>query len=724
MYRLSSLLLNSKENLEEVEIRLALTIMLKPQILSTAQSTCFTCDRVSSKKQEDNTSLRAQKERGLKYAEEQGFRVVKNYSFVESASKRNRPNFHEMMRKALKLDIDIVIFKTVDRLARNLPDVQLVLDFNYEHGREIHLYDDGLRLTPRMDSNDALNFMLKGVLAKGETDRMGQRIRRAYEFKAEHGIKPGKAVVGYRFDRKELKHEIDPEFAPVLNFLFGTFDKNDYSCQEMAELMNAQGHPTGLYGVAWTAQNLHKILRNPTYHGEFYHKGKLIRANPEHHDSYYPKSRFIQRMEKLARHRQGRKHRKLQDPLTRFLKCADCGTTLTLDIKRKKSGREYHYYIHKCSSQNGKQVSIPRRKLFEIIDREIQKLRFSESFLTNLKTWFRNRIDEKDRTKESLLTPVEARITELNRKKNRLYDLWVEDGLPVDELKEVRDRYTAEILELRDQQKAIEGVRDNEVCDAICKTADEIKSLPIEYLEARAHARKAEKLRAQLHEIKLSSDRPLLKWKEPFSYIMRPAVLELALPMKKASQRSSKHSNRIQESERKNKTSARAGVRRADSSTGGAGDFEGPSIARNWPTPAIGESARQTFRPSAGSAASEFEDITLYGEGGIRTHGECYPTHAFQACTFNHSVTSPGLEPSRPNGREKAEFGAEGLCQGGIRRGRKQGGDAPPLSPRRPSPALLVFGPGVILVFSERTSARARPIRSGILRCGRLRGSG
>ena len=29
------------------------------------------------------------------------------------------------------------------------------------------------------------------------------------------------------------------------------------------------------------------------------------------------------------------------------------------------------------------------------------------------------------------------------------------------------------------------------------------------------------------------------------------------------------------------------------------------------------------------------------GEGGIRTHGRVAPTHAFQACTFDHSVTSP-----------------------------------------------------------------------------------
>src|SRR5262245_37919932 len=33
------------------------------------------------------------------------------------------------------------------------------------------------------------------------------------------------------------------------------------------------------------------------------------------------------------------------------------------------------------------------------------------------------------------------------------------------------------------------------------------------------------------------------------------------------------------------------------------------------------------------------------GESGIRTHGGVTPTHAFQACSLNHSDISP-LEPS------------------------------------------------------------------------------
>jgi site-specific DNA recombinase len=35
--------------------------------------------------------------------------------------------------------------------------------------------------------------------------------------------------------------------------------------------------------------------------------------------------------------------------------------------------------------------------------------------------------------------------------------------------------------------------------------------------------------------------------------------------------------------------------------------------------------------------------IKIGGESGIRTHVKCYPKHAFQACAFSHSATSPAI---------------------------------------------------------------------------------
>ena len=37
----------------------------------------------------------------------------------------------------------------------------------------------------------------------------------------------------------------------------------------------------------------------------------------------------------------------------------------------------------------------------------------------------------------------------------------------------------------------------------------------------------------------------------------------------------------------------------------------------------------------------KFENVNYGGENGIRTHERVTSLHAFQACAFNHSATSP-----------------------------------------------------------------------------------
>src|SRR5689334_21745395 len=39
----------------------------------------------------------------------------------------------------------------------------------------------------------------------------------------------------------------------------------------------------------------------------------------------------------------------------------------------------------------------------------------------------------------------------------------------------------------------------------------------------------------------------------------------------------------------------------------------------------------------------QLSGLRLNGESGIRTHGGVTPTHAFQACSLNHSDISPEL---------------------------------------------------------------------------------
>jgi hypothetical protein len=51
------------------------------------------------------------------------------------------------------------------------------------------------------------------------------------------------------------------------------------------------------------------------------------------------------------------------------------------------------------------------------------------------------------------------------------------------------------------------------------------------------------------------------------------------------------------------------------------------------------------------------------GESGIRTHGRVSPTHAFQACSFNHSDISP-FDSFRSLRTSPSTFRLAALAQG------------------------------------------------------------
>ena len=80
------------------------------------------------------------------------------------------------------------------------------------------------------------------------------------------------------------------------------------------------------------------------------------------------------------------------------------------------------------------------------------------------------------------------------------------------------------------------------------------------------------------------------------------------------------------------------------------GDDRSPlCLACTWyPRSARPNGQRRTLARRSGLVQTRHGDpprrrraIALNGEGGIRTHGRCYPTHAFQACSFSRSDTSP-----------------------------------------------------------------------------------
>ena len=83
----------------------------------------FAYIRVSTPKQgQQGTSLAEQKSAIEKYARKNGFRIIKEFREQDTAAKRGRPVFRQMMQALQQGKAAGLIMHKIDRGARNLKD--------------------------------------------------------------------------------------------------------------------------------------------------------------------------------------------------------------------------------------------------------------------------------------------------------------------------------------------------------------------------------------------------------------------------------------------------------------------------------------------------------------------------------------------------------------------------------------------------------------------------
>src|SRR5690349_6699095 len=100
--------------------------------------------RISSKEQKEGHSLDAQVRNLRLYAERKNLKIVKEYTLIESSTKRNRPEFNEMIYfiKSQKEKMALIV-DTVDRLQRSFKETPILNDLMQQNVLELHFVKEG-----------------------------------------------------------------------------------------------------------------------------------------------------------------------------------------------------------------------------------------------------------------------------------------------------------------------------------------------------------------------------------------------------------------------------------------------------------------------------------------------------------------------------------------------------------------------------------------------------
>lgn len=181
---------------------------------------------------------------------------------METAKQTGRNNFSEMVAfLRANTRVRIILVEKTDRLYRNLKD-WVMLD---ELDVEIHLVKEGAILSRNSKSLEKFMHGIKVLMAKNYIDNLSEETRKGMLEKAEQGVWPSVAPLGYRnVEGKNGKRVIEPnpDVAPHVTKMFEWYASGGMALREVSKKARAAGFSYRKSGKSVPTSTVHKIFRN------------------------------------------------------------------------------------------------------------------------------------------------------------------------------------------------------------------------------------------------------------------------------------------------------------------------------------------------------------------------------------------------------------------------------------------------------------------------------
>jgi DNA invertase Pin-like site-specific DNA recombinase len=219
--------------------------------------------RVSTPKQgERGVSLVEQRDAINRYADRRGLRVIRWFEEQETAAKRGRPVFADMLKLLRTGRGSGMIVHKVDRSARNLSD-WAELGTLIDEGIDVRFANEDLDLRTR---SGRLTADIQAVVAADYVRNLREEAKKGIYGRLKQGIYPLPAPIGY-LDQGAGKAKIaDPRAAPLVRLAFEQYAAGTYSLESLSTFLNRMGLRTKQGGTV-RKNTVAAILRNPYYAG-------------------------------------------------------------------------------------------------------------------------------------------------------------------------------------------------------------------------------------------------------------------------------------------------------------------------------------------------------------------------------------------------------------------------------------------------------------------------
>jgi site-specific DNA recombinase len=372
--------------------------------------------RVSTVRQTEGYSLAQQRDALEAYAEKKGFHIIEILEEVETAAKRGRKVFAQLLKKVKAHGGAGVLFHKIDRSVRNQQDWADV-DRLLELKVPAWSVADDLDLTSR---SGRFTGDILAAIASDYIRNLRQEIQKGQLGCLKQGHYPWLAPIGYLNTGSALK-AVDPVQAPLVREAFVLYATGKYSLVTLLTVMTAKGLCTRS-GRPLTVSRLHAMLTHPFYYGLIKVKGF---SGIGVHTPLVTKAEFDE-VQTLLRRGNLKKAKLKKSYLLRGLAhCGNCKGRLYSELQKG------HVY-YRCHRKLCKGTCVREDAVLQTVARYLKSMDLNASFLQDVRLMFDETMKEvygEASEKRKVLT---LRLEQIKARQDRLLDYFLDKTIDRD----------------------------------------------------------------------------------------------------------------------------------------------------------------------------------------------------------------------------------------------------------------------------------------------------
>lgn len=469
--------------------------------------------RVSSKEQEkEGYSLDAQEKLGLEYALRNNLKIVKRWKVSESAWKEERTAFSEMLEYAKRHDeVKHIIFDVTDRMTRNDMDKIRIYTLIKFHDKTIHFSRSNKTIDKNSGSEDVFMLDIEVAVAKKMSNDISRKTKMGMLEKAEQGLYPSVAPLGYKNNPVTHLIEVDEGKAPYLQKVFSLMASGSYSINMVCNILYEEGFRTHK-NKRLPKSSLGHLLRNPVYYGAFSWSGKLYQGS---HTPLVSKEMF----DKVQNVLSGNFHPNISKrnfSFNNLIICGLCGCKITGERKKEK----YNYYH--CTFSKGRHNGleyIREEKLANMFEEPIRKVTLKDDIAGWLTEGLRERSKSALQLQENRFNSLKTQYDKINARLNRLYDMRIDGEINEDIFKSKEEEYKSQLVGIKLQMDNTPAINPS-FYETGCKTLELSKRLYSQYVRVD-YEKKAKILRFVASNYTLNDLTLYPAYRKPFDTIAK-----------------------------------------------------------------------------------------------------------------------------------------------------------------------------------------------------------